>query len=225
MRQVSGLNFDFSSPSVISSGLLTSPSTAIFHVSGSLASSGIWPLLRMKNLPIGVVSSSSRFCRRLGHQRPVAEHHELVVLAGEFQILRTLRRGGRRGAARRALRHRRRDQPARHIGGERNGAAHRGAHGGEARAAEKAAAVDAGLAAEHFGVGALGIVRVQFVERSFDFPGIVASLFVQLSIVRGLFCAGSAGSSWIQDRECYPAWCRNGMRLGCFLVVQCKATL
>ena len=103
MRRVTGLNFDFSSPSVISSGLLTSPSMVIFHSSGSLASSGIWPLLRMKNFGgrRGVVVE--QMLRRLRHQRAVAEQHELVVLAGEFQILRPLRRGRRRRRRGRAL--------------------------------------------------------------------------------------------------------------------------
>src|SRR4051794_6408739 len=60
MRRVTALYFDFNSPSVISSLLLTSPSMVIFHVSESLASSGVCPLLRMKNFSVGVVSSSSR---------------------------------------------------------------------------------------------------------------------------------------------------------------------
>ena len=59
MRRVTGLNFFFSSPSVISILLLTSPSTVIFHASGSLLSSGMLPLLRTKNFSVGVVSSSS----------------------------------------------------------------------------------------------------------------------------------------------------------------------
>ena len=60
MRRVTALYFDFNSPSVISSLLFTSPSMVIFHLSGSLASSGVCPLLRMKNFSVGVVSSSSR---------------------------------------------------------------------------------------------------------------------------------------------------------------------
>src|SRR5215204_7044959 len=47
MRRVTALYFDFSSPSVISILLLTSPSMVIFQASRSLASSGICPLLRM----------------------------------------------------------------------------------------------------------------------------------------------------------------------------------
>jgi hypothetical protein len=38
--------------------LLTSPSTVSFQASAFVAASGIWPLLRMKNLAVGVVSSS-----------------------------------------------------------------------------------------------------------------------------------------------------------------------
>ena len=60
MRRVTALYFDFNSPSVISSLLFTSPSMVIFHLSGSLVSSGVCPLLRMKNFSVGVVSSSSR---------------------------------------------------------------------------------------------------------------------------------------------------------------------
>src|SRR5437667_2538492 len=52
--RVTGLNLVFSSPTVSSSLLLTSPSTTSFHLSGSLFSSGIVPLLRMKNLSFGV---------------------------------------------------------------------------------------------------------------------------------------------------------------------------
>src|SRR5436309_12127996 len=47
MRRVTALYFDFSSPSVISILLLTSPSMVIFQASGFFVSSGIWPLLRM----------------------------------------------------------------------------------------------------------------------------------------------------------------------------------
>src|SRR4030095_14310361 len=47
MRRVTALYFDFNSPSVISILLLTSPSMVIFQASGSFASSGICPLLRM----------------------------------------------------------------------------------------------------------------------------------------------------------------------------------
>src|SRR6185295_867817 len=60
MRRVTALYFDFNSPSVISSLVLTSPSIVIFHASGFFVSSGNCPLLRMKNFSIGVVSSSSR---------------------------------------------------------------------------------------------------------------------------------------------------------------------
>jgi hypothetical protein len=47
MRRVTALYFDFSSPSVISILLLTSPSMVIFQASGFFVSSGICPLLRM----------------------------------------------------------------------------------------------------------------------------------------------------------------------------------
>ena len=60
MRRVTGVKRFFSSPNVSSSLVLTSPSTVIFQASGSLVGSGISPLLRMKNLDVGVVSSSSR---------------------------------------------------------------------------------------------------------------------------------------------------------------------
>ena len=120
----------------------------------------------MKNLSIGVVSSSSRVLRRLGDQRLLAEHHQLVALAGEFQVLRAFRRSRRRGR----LRERRRDHAARHIGGERNRAADRGAHGGRT-ASQKSAAADAGLASEHDGIGAFGIVTIKLFERALGCPG------------------------------------------------------
>ncbi len=91
----------------------------------------------------------------------------------------------RRGSAAR-LRQRRRDQTARHVGRERDGAADGRAHGGQAGAAKKAAAIDAGLAAENRGVGALGVLRVQFFDGTLDFSGIVASQPSPLSIDRGL---------------------------------------
>src|SRR3954451_10916146 len=47
IRRVTGLYFDFSSPTVISSLLLTSPSMVIFQASGFLVSSGICPLFRI----------------------------------------------------------------------------------------------------------------------------------------------------------------------------------
>jgi len=47
MRCVTALYFDFSSLSVISILLLTSPSMVIFQASGFFASSGICPLLRI----------------------------------------------------------------------------------------------------------------------------------------------------------------------------------
>ena len=126
----------------------------IFHLSGSLLSSGICPLLRTKNFGVGRRLVVQQMLRRFGDQRTVAEQHELLVLAGEFQILRTLRRSrsdGRRRGSRRALRQRRGNEPARHVGRERNGAADRSPHGGKARAAEEAAPVDLGLAAEDHG--------------------------------------------------------------------------
>src|SRR5258708_10348346 len=47
MRRVTALYFDFSSPSVFSILLLTSPSMMIFQASGFFVSWGICPLLRM----------------------------------------------------------------------------------------------------------------------------------------------------------------------------------
>src|SRR5512133_1568769 len=47
IRRVTGRNLDFSSPTVTSSLVFTSPSTVSFHLSGSLVCSGICPLLRM----------------------------------------------------------------------------------------------------------------------------------------------------------------------------------
>ena len=46
------------SPKVISMGLSTSPSILIFQALASAGASGTRPLLRMKNLSIGVTSSS-----------------------------------------------------------------------------------------------------------------------------------------------------------------------
>ena len=162
MRRVTGLNFVFSSPSVISILLLTSPSIVIFHVSGSLLSSGIVPLLRTKNFSVGVVSSSSRFSGVSATSGRSPSSTSLSLLPGNFRYCGPF---GAAGARRRALRQRRGDQAARHVGGERNRAADGGAHRREARAAEKAAPVDAGFAAERFGVGALGVVRVEFFDR------------------------------------------------------------
>jgi len=48
------------SPRERSSGALTSPSIRIRQASGLAAGSGIWPLLRMKNFEVGVVSSLRR---------------------------------------------------------------------------------------------------------------------------------------------------------------------
>jgi hypothetical protein len=59
MRWVTFANRVRSSASVNSSFWLTSPSMTIFQVSGDAAASGTRPLLRTKNLSVGVVSSSS----------------------------------------------------------------------------------------------------------------------------------------------------------------------
>src|SRR5215208_6300116 len=63
---------------------------------------------------------------RLGDQRTVAEHDQAFVLAGEVQWLWPLwwRGTAGRGAARLRLRQRRRNEAARHGGGERNRSAH-----------------------------------------------------------------------------------------------------
>ena len=97
MRRVTGLNFDFSSPSVSSSLLLTSPSIDDLPL--------VRLLRRFRNLTVvadeefvvrrGVVVELA--FGRLRHQRLVAEQHELVALAGEFQILRPFRRRRRGG--------------------------------------------------------------------------------------------------------------------------------
>jgi hypothetical protein len=66
------------------------------------------------------------------------------------------------------LRHRDRDQARRHFVGEGNRSTYPNRHRGEARAIEKSAAIDLRPTAEHDGIRALGILRVQFSERSFD---------------------------------------------------------
>ena len=106
---------------------------------------------------------------RLGHQRLVAEHHEARVLAGEVELLRA-GRGGRRRGGRRVLLgllgEGGGDQTARHVGVMHDRAAHRRAHGGQAGAAEEAAARNVRAPAEHDGVGALGVFGVKLVDQS-----------------------------------------------------------
>ena len=166
MRRVTGLNLAFSSPSVSSSFWLTSPSTTIFQASGSFAGIRNHAVVADEELVgrRGVVVE--QVLGRLGHQRTLAEHDQLVALAREIQVLRAFRR-----AARLALRHRRRDQAARHVRAERYAATHGRAHGGEPGAAEEAAAVDAGSAAERDGVGAFGIIAIKLFDRALDLAG------------------------------------------------------
>jgi hypothetical protein len=104
--------------------------------------------------------------RRLRDQRTIAEQHQLVALARIFQVLRPLRRGGRR---RRALRHRSGDHAARHVGGKRYRPTDGGTHRRQPCSAEEAAPVEAGFAAESFGIRAFRVVRVQFFDGAFFF--------------------------------------------------------
>ena len=80
------------------------------------------------------------------------------------------------------LRERRRDQPARHVGRKRDGAADRGAHGRKPAAAEKAAPVDVGPAPEHGRVGPLRIVPIKLVDGPFDFVRHGVSPWCEFSI-------------------------------------------
>ena len=112
--------------------------------------------------------------RRLGDQGLVAEHHEALLLAGEVEdlrpALRLARAACRRGGARRRrpLRQRGRDQARRHRVSERDGRADRSSDPGEPGAVEEAAAADVGAAAEHQGVGPLGILGIEFLQGTLD---------------------------------------------------------
>ena len=90
MRWVCALNFVLSSPSVMVSGLFTSPSIADRPAVGIFGGfRRDLPLLRMKNLLIGVVSSFEQMLGRLRHQWPVADDDQFV-LARKFEKLRAL---------------------------------------------------------------------------------------------------------------------------------------
>jgi hypothetical protein len=130
MRRVTALYFDFNSPSVISSLVLTSPSIVIFHASGLFVSSGNCPLLRMKNFSIGVVSSSSRLSGVSATSGLSPSRTSLSFLPGEFQVLRSLWRGGG-GGLRMGLR-----EPG-SIARQRQDVADDGAHGSERGTAQK----------------------------------------------------------------------------------------
>src|SRR5262249_41230857 len=99
--------------------------------------------------------------RGLGDQRPIAQHHELVTLAGETEMLGPLWRLG-------ALRESGRHEPTRHVGRERNGAAERRAHRGKPGSTQEPTAADTGCATEYKRVGALRI-GVKLVERALNF--------------------------------------------------------
>ena len=79
-----------SSPSVISSGLLTSPSMVSFQASGSLVASGHLAVVADEELGRRRRVVVEQLLGRLRHQRLVAEHDQAAVLAGELQQLRTL---------------------------------------------------------------------------------------------------------------------------------------
>jgi len=83
--------------------------------------------------------------------------------------LRSLgRRAWGRGLGHGAGNERRRNEPGRHVLGERDAAADRDPHRREPGAAEEAATIDAGPAAEGDRIGALPIVLVKLVDRALD---------------------------------------------------------
>ena len=104
--------------------------------------------------------------RRFRDQRLLADHHELVALAGEVEIDRPLL-GRRRRSRRSALRHRGGNQTAGHVGGEGNGPADGRTHRRKTGAAQKAAAAGLGDAAESERIGALRIVAIKLLDRTF----------------------------------------------------------
>ncbi len=108
-----------SSPSVSSSGLLTSPSMVSFQASGSLVGLRHLSVVADEELGCGRRVVVEQLLGRLRHQRLVAEQDQAAVLAGELQQLRTLGAGAALALRRRILlgllRQGRRDQPARHA--------------------------------------------------------------------------------------------------------------
>src|SRR6476619_3561330 len=109
--------------------------------------------------------------RRFRHQRFLAEQDELVALAWEIEIDRTL--FGRRGRGTRwwrrgcALRHRGWNQSARHVGRERNCATNRGAHRSEPGPAEKSSPVWPRFPPEYERIRPFGVLAIQFLDSAF----------------------------------------------------------
>ena len=226
MRCVTGLNFFLSSPSVSSSLLLTSPSI------GDLPGVGLLGLLRDLSVVAdeelgrrrGVVVE--QILRRLRDQRPVAEHDELFVLAGKFQILRTLRRGGcaaggapapappesaRPACWPRTGSRRRRPRPS------PPGRRRRESRGGRRRSCGRTP-----------WLGALGVLRVKFIDRSLDLISWHRCLpaFEPLSIDRGL--AVSLGGPFLAFKivnESRPGMRERDNRCGVLLWCSAKSIL
>src|SRR5262249_27982435 len=98
---------------------------------------------------------------------------ELAALAGEVQVLRPFRLV--------ALCQGRGDEPARHHCRVGDAAADRGAHGGKARTPQEAAPVNAGPAPEHTRVGALRVVAIELLKRTFAPVGHGSSSLVNSS--------------------------------------------